>query len=179
MVALLILACTAATPVDTGDTGEVIEDSGDTGDPPPADHDRDGWDETEDCDDLDPAVNPGAVEVAWNGVDDDCDGRVDGNGTYTGDVELTARAVFKGTPYTFLLTCPATLERAASDIFEMNVSILPLVACLERAGYRLGILSNTCRSHWEHCRRRFRIVAESFSVYALSYEIHAMKPDAE
>jgi putative hydrolase of the HAD superfamily len=70
------------------------------------------------------------------------------------------------------------LERAASDIFEVNVSILPLVACLERAGYRLGILSNTCRSHWEHCRRKFRIVAESFSVYALSYEIHAMKPDA-
>ena len=70
------------------------------------------------------------------------------------------------------------LERAASDIFEINVSILPLVACLERAGYRLGILSNTCRIHWEHCRRKFRIVAESFSVRALSYEIHQMKPDA-
>ncbi len=71
-----------------------------------------------------------------------------------------------------------TLERAASDIFEVNPSILPLVACLERAGYRLGILSNTCRSHWEHCRRKFCILRESFCVYALSYEIHEMKPDA-
>ena len=32
-----------------------------------------------DCDDLAPAVNPGAVEVC-NGVDDDCDGTVDGAG---------------------------------------------------------------------------------------------------
>jgi putative hydrolase of the HAD superfamily len=71
-----------------------------------------------------------------------------------------------------------TLERAASDIFEVNVSILPLIACLERAGYRLGILSNTCRSHWEHCLRKLCILRESFSVYALSYEIHEMKPDA-
>lgn len=70
------------------------------------------------------------------------------------------------------------LERAASDIFEINVSILPLVVCLERAGYGLGILSNTCRSHWEHCLRKFCILRESFSIYALSYEIHQMKPDA-
>jgi hypothetical protein len=30
-----------------------------------------------DCDDADPAVNPGTVEVCNNGVDDDCDGNVD------------------------------------------------------------------------------------------------------
>jgi len=30
-----------------------------------------------DCDDADPAVNPGAVETCDNGVDDDCDGLVD------------------------------------------------------------------------------------------------------
>jgi HAD superfamily hydrolase (TIGR01549 family) len=42
----------------------------------------------------------------------------------------------------------------------------------------LGVLSNTCQSHWEHCRRKFCILRESFSVYALSYEIHEMKPDA-
>ena len=70
------------------------------------------------------------------------------------------------------------LERAASDIFELNVGILPVVAHLEEAGYRLGVLSNTCRSHWEHCRRKFCIVAECFSVCALSYEIHAAKPNA-
>ena len=31
----------------------------------------------EDCDDADPAVNPGAEEVCTGGVDDDCDGLVD------------------------------------------------------------------------------------------------------
>ncbi len=72
---------------------------------------------------------------------------------------------------------PASLERAASDIFELNVSIVPVVAQLEQAGCRLGILSNTCGSHWEHCRRRFRIVAECFRVTALSYRLRAAKPD--
>jgi hypothetical protein len=37
------------------------------------DADQDGYDELEDCDDEDAAVNPGATEVAGNGVDDDCD----------------------------------------------------------------------------------------------------------
>lgn len=72
---------------------------------------------------------------------------------------------------------PHAFVLAASDIFELNVAILPLVAHLERAGHRLGILSNTCRSHWEHCVGRFRILAESFPVCALSYRIHAAKPD--
>ncbi|MCB9665242.1 MAG: putative metal-binding motif-containing protein [Alphaproteobacteria bacterium] len=40
------------------------------------DADRDGHDDCADCDDADPAVFPGAVELC-NGVDDDCDGVVD------------------------------------------------------------------------------------------------------
>lgn len=70
------------------------------------------------------------------------------------------------------------LALAANDIFELNLSMLPVVAQLQHAGYRLGILSNTCWSHWEHCKRRFRIVADGFEVHALSCEIHAAKPDA-
>jgi len=69
------------------------------------------------------------------------------------------------------------LIRAASDIFELNVPMIPLVGHLHRAGYRMGVLSNTCQGHWEHCLHRFRILAEYFPVAALSYEIHAAKPD--
>ncbi|MCK6507772.1 hypothetical protein L6R53_31135, partial [Myxococcota bacterium] len=48
--------------------------------------DRDGdgaSEEAGDCDDADPAVGPGAVEVLGNGVDDDCDGTVDGGEVVT------------------------------------------------------------------------------------------------
>lgn len=38
------------------------------------DEDGDGYDETEDCDDLDPDAWPGAPEIADDGVDQDCDG---------------------------------------------------------------------------------------------------------
>jgi len=70
------------------------------------------------------------------------------------------------------------LERAGSDIFDLNLSLLPIVSQLHQISCKLGILSNTCNSHWEHCRRRFKIIAASFSVHALSYEIGAAKPDA-
>ena len=49
--------------------------------PPCPDDDGDGYhDEAcggDDCDDSDPDVNPGAVEVCDNGIDDDCDGLID------------------------------------------------------------------------------------------------------
>ncbi len=58
---------------DRGSPGEVNP-------PCPEDQDRDGWGSRDtgglDCDDTDPAVYPGASEVA-NGRDDDCDGQVD------------------------------------------------------------------------------------------------------
>lgn len=36
------------------------------------------------------------------------------------------------------------LARAASTIFEINHSMIPVIAGLQRSGCRLGILSNTC-----------------------------------
>ncbi|MDZ7619049.1 MAG: HAD family phosphatase [Patescibacteria group bacterium] len=70
------------------------------------------------------------------------------------------------------------LERAASDIFEVNVTMLPVLARLARAGWPMGILSNTCQTHWEHCHKRFTILPSLFGTYALSYQIGAMKPEA-
>jgi glucose-1-phosphatase len=69
------------------------------------------------------------------------------------------------------------LCRAGSDIFTLNRPMLPIVAQLRRAGCRLGILSNTCESHWEFCSGSYRFLTECFEVHALSYRIGAIKPD--
>jgi len=69
------------------------------------------------------------------------------------------------------------LERAAGDIFELKTSVVPVVAQLRAAGHRMGVLSNTCACHWEHCVRRFRILTVLFDVTALSYQIGHVKPD--
>jgi len=92
---------------------------------------------------------------------------------------ITTREFFEG-------FCRATgtrpdldaLIRAGSDIFELNASMVPVAAQLYRAGWRMGILSNTCESHWEHCLRRFPLLGELFEVDALSYRIGAAKPEA-
>ena len=70
------------------------------------------------------------------------------------------------------------LLRAGSDIFDLNTSMIPVVVQLYRTGHRMGVLSNTCESHWEHCLQRFRLLGEMFEVYALSYRIGATKPEA-
>ena len=69
------------------------------------------------------------------------------------------------------------LCHAASAMFEVNAEIVPVVANLRQAGYPLGILSNTCEAHWQHCLKRYRILTADFSAFALSYEVGAMKPD--
>ncbi|MEX2137713.1 MAG: HAD family phosphatase [Pirellulales bacterium] len=70
------------------------------------------------------------------------------------------------------------LETAASDIFRLNISMLPVVVKLKDAGYRIGILSNTCDSHWRYITAHFKaLFPKAFDVLAFSYEIGAAKPD--
>ncbi len=70
------------------------------------------------------------------------------------------------------------LLAAGSDIFELAAAMIPVVCQLRQAGYPMGILSNTCEAHWEHCIDRFRTLTELFSVHALSYRLRAQKPEA-
>ncbi len=57
------------------------------------DNDRDGFTEADgDCDDEDAAVGPHASEIWDNGIDDDCDGVVDGGGAELYTDETTWRA---------------------------------------------------------------------------------------
>jgi FMN phosphatase YigB (HAD superfamily) len=72
----------------------------------------------------------------------------------------------------------AALCRAGTEIFSLIVPMVPIVAQLRQAGCRLGILSNTCEYHWRYCLEQYRIIAEGFQVYAVSYRIGAVKPDA-
>jgi putative hydrolase of the HAD superfamily len=73
----------------------------------------------------------------------------------------------------------AALLHAASDIFRLNPTIAALVAALEDAGHRLGVLSNTCEAHWEWVARgRYGILPGAFERCVLSYEVGALKPEA-
>ena len=68
-----VIEDTGETGIDSGHTGHEVE----TGDSGEIDFDEDGFSAVVDCDDADPSVYPGAEERC-NGIDDDCDGVVDG-----------------------------------------------------------------------------------------------------
>jgi FMN phosphatase YigB (HAD superfamily) len=73
---------------------------------------------------------------------------------------------------------PSAFLHAASDIFTLNDSLIPVVGALEVAGHRMGILSNTCDFQWQRLMASdYCILPAPFSVFALSFEIGAMKPD--
>lgn len=97
---------------DTDDTDPA--DTDDT-DPAPVDRDGDGSFADVDCDDTDPAAHPGAAE-AWDDVDNDCDGVVDADGAWAGDIAVVASAVYEGRRYNFSLTCPYVGSRALGQL---------------------------------------------------------------
>lgn len=72
------------------------------------------------------------------------------------------------------------LAAAASDMFTLNVAIVPVIAALERAGCPIGILSNTCGPHWRHLiDAGYAILPGAFSPIVLSHEVRLMKPVRE
>tara|TARA_R110002095_G_scaffold159356_2_gene138173 strand:- start:3543 stop:4127 length:585 start_codon:yes stop_codon:yes gene_type:complete len=65
---------------------------------------------------------------------------------------------------------------AGSDIFELNSSILPVLDHLKASGYRLVLLSNTCRSHFEFIWNQYDVL-QRFDDYVTSYAAGAIKPE--
>lgn len=73
----------------------------------------------------------------------------------------------------------AALHLANAAIFQLNLPVVSLVSHLHSAGYRLGILSNTCESHWGYVSEgRFRIIRELFPIQVLSHVERCSKPGA-
>lgn len=71
------------------------------------------------------------------------------------------------------------LLHAAGDMFEPNEGVWQLVRVLKQAGWRLGILSNTCDAHWQYCRTHYAQRLALFDVTALSFQLGVMKPAEE
>lgn len=71
------------------------------------------------------------------------------------------------------------LCRAASDIFWLNQSVVPLVTALRQVGWKIGILSNTCEAHWTFIREAGYKLIDLFDPWVLSFEVGAMKPQPE
>ncbi len=67
---------------------------------------------------------------------------------------------------------------AISAIFEPNEAIEKVLRWLTSAGVPLGILSNTCKAHWDWLRHHNWPVLDGwFRHQVLSFEVNSMKPD--
>jgi hypothetical protein len=105
-----------------------------------ADEDGDGFTEDEDCDDLDPAVNPNAEELC-DGLDNNCDGVVDEDsasdaGTWYSDVDGDGY----GEDGTERLACeqPEDSSAVAGDCDDLDDTVYP------EAAERCDGLDNDC-----------------------------------
>lgn len=68
------------------------------------------------------------------------------------------------------------LMQAASNIFEPNTEIIPIVKKLKEQGTRLILLSNTCEAHFNYAYSHYPVL-KLFDEFLLSYELKLQKPD--
>lgn len=73
----------------------------------------------------------------------------------------------------------AALEQASSDIFGPIDASMDLLERLHEAGHRLGLLSNTCETHWRwFFDGRYPTLGKVFEVRMGSFQVGSMKPAA-
>jgi len=94
--------------------------------PPVIDEDGDGWAVEDDCDDTDPAVNPDASELC-DGIDNDCDQRVDDDAIDAGDWYADADADGYGSAEHSQSSCtqPSGTVADYSDCDDNDAAISP------------------------------------------------------
>jgi len=141
-VALVLLAGCSDDPEEAAPTPPT------TTAPPGTDADGDGYAVPEDCDDEDPAINPGADEICDNDVDEDCDPANDSCGPCTdcGPCDLDAEIPeagcdCDGTFYSAGYCCSGGWQGFACDYQPTTCADLGVPNCVEvwpeeeRAGY--------------------------------------------
>ena len=92
----------------------------------PQDRDVDGVAACEDCDDADATVNPVAIEVC-DGIDQDCDGRIDDEASDAATWHRDADGDGYGDPASTALSCdqPEDMVADATDCYDGDATIHP------------------------------------------------------
>lgn len=70
--------------------------------------------DSSDCNDTNPNVNPGVLEVSNNGVDDNCDGTIDEFGVGFNEIENTSSFIISPNPATEMVTLQLQLQNSGS-----------------------------------------------------------------
>ena len=67
---------------------------------------------------------------------------------------------------------------ALSNMFTPIESMVSVIEAVRSTGTKIGILSNTCKAHWDWiARQQHPLMAGPFDAVVLSYEVNSMKPD--
>lgn len=65
------------------------------------------------------------------------------------------------------------------DMFSPLMEMVPVVQAVAASGVPMGILSNTCRAHWQLLQRGgYSSLQQPYATQVLSFEVGSMKPAA-